>query len=352
MSERDTERKGTTDMRERSASPTSAAAAADADRIDGAAAASTACEPAPPPPPSLTLRATRALLYGFAALPLIVARDLGRAIGWSADLAQLRVARTTDLNLRRCFPTLPRAQRRHLARQSLAETGALAAELGLVWLASPPRALARVRRVEGIDRLDGAAALGRGVLLLVPHLGNWELLNLWLAARGPFTALYAPARDASLGEWIRHCRERSGARLVPTDAGGIRLLLRALRRGETVAILPDQVPPRDGGVHAPFFGADALTMTLVSRLLRSTGATPLMGCALRDPAGFVVRFSSPRADLDHPEPAVAARALNESIEDLVRPALAQYQWDYKRFKRPPTGMADPYRRPGQSPRKR
>lgn len=298
-----------------------------------------------PPSPSTTLRLTRLLLQGLAALPLLFARDLGRAMGLSADLAQLRIARTTDMNLRLCFPALPTSQRRRLARRSLAETGALAAEMGLVWLGSPPRALARVRRVDGLQALDDAERTRRGVLLLVPHLGNWELLNLWLAARCPFTALYAPARDPSLGDWIRRCRERSGARLVPTDASGIRSLVRALRRGETVGILPDQVPPRAGGVHAPFFGAEALTMTLVARLLRSTGATPLMGTALRHPAGFTLRFSAPRAGLDHADPAVAARALNESIEDVVLPALEQYQWDYKRFKRPPDGRADPYGRP-------
>mgnify|MGYP005841894321 CR=1 FL=1 len=297
----------------------------------------------PPLGPSFILRATRLVLRCLGALPLTVAQDVGRAIGLVADLLPLGIARTTDRNLRICFPALDRPQRRALARRSLAETGALAAELGLVWLAGPPRALTHLRRADGVELLDRATRRGRGVLLLVPHLGNWELLNLWLAARGPFTALFAPARDPSLGEWIRHCRERSGARLVPTDAAGLRILLRALRSGETVAILPDQVPLRAGGVYAPFFGADALTMTLVGRLLRSSGATPLMGCALRIPGGFSLHFSDPEAGLADPDPTVAARALNASIEPLVRAAPAQYQWDYKRFKHPPPGREDPYR---------
>ncbi|HSG88436.1 MAG TPA: lysophospholipid acyltransferase family protein [Pseudomonadales bacterium] len=304
-------------------------------------------EATPTLPRSPLAVATRALLAGLDALPLVVARDLGRALGTLADLAQLRMAQTSRRNLELCFPDLPAVERRRLARRSLAETGALAAELGTVWRAHPRRALARIGGSDGMDRFRARQAQGRGVLVLVPHLGNWEMLNLWLADQGPFTALYEPMRDPALDAWIRERRQRSGARLVPASAGGIRVLLRALRAGETVGILPDQVPPRGGGVHAPFFGAEALTMTLVSRLLRATGAAPLMATALRSPAGYGLHFLEPRAGLDAADPRAAASALNASVEDCVALSPAQYQWDYKRFKGPPEGVSNPYGRPGR-----
>lgn len=301
---------------------------------------------------SAPLRLTRLALALCAALPLPVARNLGRAVGRLADLLSLRAARTTRRNLLLCDPTGDRVAQRRLARRALAETGALAAEMGLAWTAPAADAVARVQRCDGLARFEAAQARGRGVLLLVPHLGNWEILNLWLAARGPLTALYEPARDAALDAWLRDGRQRSGARLVPTDPGGLRALLRALGAGQTVGILPDQVPDRRAGVHAPLFGVPALTMTLVRRLLRATGAEPLLACALRTPDGFEVRFLEPAAGLEDADPRVAARALNASVESCVALAPEQYQWDYKRFKLPPPGVANPYDRPGRRRRRR
>ncbi|MDZ7825461.1 MAG: hypothetical protein U5R48_04865 [Gammaproteobacteria bacterium] len=136
--------------------------------------------------------------------------------------------------------------------------------------------------------------------------------------------------------------ERTGARLVPTDAGGIRALLQALRSGGMAGILPDQVPPRGAGRHASFLGRPALTMTLVQRLLRSTGAEALMATALRVPDGFQLHFRRPVAGLDAADPRRAARALNASVEECIALAPAQYQWSYKRFKHPPPGSPDPY----------
>jgi len=215
-------------------------------------------------------------------------------------------------------------------------------EMGLVWRAPPQQALAGVHRIRGGELLDSAVESGRGLLILCPHLGNWELLNLWLASRGPFTALYEPLRDPALNAWIRRARQRTGARLVPTDAGGIRSLLRTLRSGGMAAVLPDQVPPRGAGRHAPFLGHPALTMTLVQRLLRATGAQALMATALRVPEGFELHFRRPVAGLDDADPQRAARALNASVEGCIALAPAQYQWSYKRFKHPPAGRLDPY----------
>jgi KDO2-lipid IV(A) lauroyltransferase len=290
-------------------------------------------------------RAAALALGACAALPLPLARALGRGLGRLAGLAGLREARTTRQNLDLCFPHEPPSVRARLARRSLAETGALATELGLAWCRPPAAALSTVREVRGAELLEDAARARRGVLLLAPHQGNWEVLNLWLAARGPFLALYEPARDAALDAWIRTRRERSGARLVPTDAGGIRELLRALRGGATVGILPDQVPPRSGGVHVPFFDQPALTMTLVPRLLRATGAAAVVGVAERIPGGFRIVVEPAPPGLDDADPRRAARTLNEAVETVVRRSPAQYQWDYKRFKRPPAGHPAPYRRP-------
>lgn len=284
------------------------------------------------------LLAMRAGLTALGALPLGWSRGLGRGSGHLTAGGGTAAFRIICRNLELAFPDRPLAARLDLARRSMQDAGALIGELGLVWQARPAHALAAIRTVRGADLLHGQG----GCLVLAPHVGNWELLSLWLAHQGPFTALYDAAGPPRIMAWLRQQRMRGGARLEPIGPGGLRAVIAALRAGEHVGLLPDQVPQRDAGVHVPFFGAPALTMTLVQRLIRRTGARPVFAAAVRVPEGFELRFS-PARGLDAADPEQAARALNVGIEDLLRPVLSQYLWAYKRYKRPPPGMADPYR---------
>lgn len=268
-------------------------------------------------------------------------RRLGRLLGSLAWLVRSEPARITEMNLRRCFPQLDRRALKDLARSSLQHSAMLLTEMGTVftWPVEEWRRLAR--SVEGEQLLAGRD--GRGVLILVPHYGNWEFLALVLGQYS-VTALYDPPRQPALEPLIREARSRAGATLLPIDAGGLRGFYHALRSGGVTALLPDQVPERRAGVYAPFFGVPALTMTFAHRLLRRTDARAVLGAAVRCDGGFDIRFSELDAAIRDPDPAVSAAAMNASIEALVRTDPAQYQWEYKRFKRQPRGAANPYPR--------
>ena len=109
-------------------------------------------------------------------------------------------------------------------------------------------------------------------------------------------------------------------------------------------ILPDQEPLKKYGVTAPFFGVPALTMTLVSRILRRTGARALYVFAERRPAGrFRVRFLEAPDGLDDADETAAAERLNRGVEACVRLCPEQYLWSYKRFKTAPPGELTPYK---------
>lgn len=284
------------------------------------------------------LVALRGGLTLMRTLPLGWSRRLGRTAGRVAAAVDAAPFRISWRNLELAFPDRPFEDRLALARRSLQEAGALAGELGLLWQAPPAHALATISHIHGASCLQTPG----GCLVLGPHVGNWELLNLWLASQGPFTALYDPVGPPRIMAWLRRQRARGGARIEPIGPAGLRAVVSALRAGERVGLLPDQVPARHAGVHVPFFGAQALTMTLVQRLLRRTGARAVFAAALRGPEGFELRFDEAEG-LHAGDPEQAARALNMGIEDLLRPVLSQYLWAYKRYKRPPQGMPDPYR---------
>lgn len=291
----------------------------------------------------LTALAFSASLTALSLLSLKAQRRIGRWLGRLAWRLRVDSARTTYRNLAICFPGDDEDRRCRLARASLEHTGMLAAELGALYRWPEPRWRGLVVSVEGSERIDAALAERRGVLILVPHFGNWEMLALVLG-RYRVTALYDPPRLRALEPLIRRARSRAGATLLPIDAGGLRSFYRALAAGQVAALLPDQVPERQAGVYADFFGHPALTMTFAHRVLQRSDARVLLGAAVRCGGGFHVRFVEPAGNLRDPDPVCSAAAMNRAIEQLVRSDPAQYQWEYKRFKRQPRGRQDPYLR--------
>jgi len=284
-------------------------------------------------------RLTYALLWLLGRLPLRALHALGDAIGWLWWRVGFRETQVTAINLRLCLSELDDAQRQLLLRGTLAQTGRTATELCWLWTRAATTVNPHIRVVEGEKLFLDAIAAGRGVLIAAPHLGAWEALNLYLSRTAPVAILYRPPRQAWVEGLINRCRGRFGAEPVRAEAAGVRTLLKRLKDGGVVGILPDQQPKVGEGEFAPFFGQTALTMSLFPKLAQRTGAKVLFAWAerLSGGNGFAVRF------LDRGE-IHDATAMNAAIEGLARSAPAQYQWTYKRFGIQPDGMKSPYRR--------
>ncbi len=288
-------------------------------------------QPAPPRTLEWTLRI-------LARLPLPVLHGIGATLGTALTHLPNRARRIAEINLHLCFPDREDAEQRRLLRDALRETCKTALEIAPVFKRPPEQVTAWVRRVHGHEHFERAVAEGRGVLLLAPHIGCWELLNLWVAARQPLTALYRPPRQPALEPILLAGRSRNGARLLPAGPQGVRGLLRALGRREVVGILPDQEP--DGSEpFAPFFGVPAKTMTLAGRIAGRSRAVPLFAFAERLPLGrgYDLHFMPADPAVADPDPATATAALNRGVEACVHRAPAQYQWTYKRFNTQPDG---------------
>ncbi len=278
-------------------------------------------------------------LRALARLPLPLAHALGALLGWLVAYLPSRHRAITRRNLALCFPALGERERRVLARRSLVETGKTVLEMPRVWLTPGETALGLIREVSGEELVREAVAGGRGAIAVSPHLGNWELCGLYLSARYGITSLYRPPRASRWAAMVRAARERMGARLVPTDAKGIKTLYQALGRNEMIGILPDQDPRQGAGAFAPFFGVAANTMTLLPRLVGKSGAPVIFCFAERLPRGqgFHLHFLPAPEGIGDSDPQVAAAALNRGVEACVRLRPEQYQWSYKRFRTRPEG---------------
>lgn len=257
----------------------------------------------------------------------------------------------TRLNLMTCYPQLSEEALGDWARESVQHTFLMFFEIAQLkhW---PLEKLEHNLRVRGEHILTQAKSSGRGVLCLVPHLGNWELLCAYLGSRHDLAALYDPPKVRSLEALIVEARERFKGKMYPIGVAGLRGALRHLKSGGLLAVLPDQVPGGDAGVYADFFGQPALTMKLVDQLMAKAEPKPVLAWVKRVETGPTYEYELCFEALDlSRDPSLDRRAqqiktatsVNAAIERAINETPVQYQWEYKRFKRP-RGQTSLYRR--------
>ena len=281
------------------------------------------------------------LLKLLARLPLPVLHGLGIALGWIIYLSPGRHSARMRNNLYESRLCTPGRDCKRLLRQSIGEAGKAIVELIPMWLRPYDKVLKLVKGTSGWEHVDAALAAGRGVILIGPHIGCFEIISLYCASRHPFTAMYKPPRKPVLAKLMLEGRQRGQATLVPTDLSGVRAQLAALKRHEAIGILPDQVASKGDGVWAPFFGRPAYTPTLVASLQRKTGAAAFFVAAERLSWGRGYHLHIFPVHDDFPEDkAAAATVINQEVEALVRHFPAQYLWSYNRHKQP-GGVAPP-----------
>ena len=279
----------------------------------------------------------KAIFSLLGALPLPLNHALGTVLGWLLWMLSSRHRRIVGENLGRYFLHSGKVPDAAFKRRVIAELGKGVSELVFAWTSPLPRIYGVLRGATGWEHVDAAKAAGRPVILVTPHLGCYDIAGRYAETRVPITALYRPPKLAWLEPIMQAGRVRGGATTAPADASGVRQLLKTLKSGGNIMILPDQVPAPDvggDGVWADFFGAPAYTMTLLPRLAESTNAVVLFFFAERLSwgGGYHVHVAPP---LEYPKDKhAAAQETNRAVEHLISLAPTQYLWGYNRYKHP------------------
>jgi KDO2-lipid IV(A) lauroyltransferase len=280
-----------------------------------------------------------AFIYVMSFFPLRWLHYCGRFIGYSLWRLHARSAKIAKINLTYCFPKKSPQIIDDLCRRSLMVYGETLLEIPMAWHWSKKRVNNRIIDIQGIDYLLEASKTKQGILLIVPHYGNWEILNHFLNQHVNLTAMYKPAKIKALDQYILKKRLRITHQLVPTNRKGVNLIFRAVKSGQCIAILPDQEPiEKNGGVYAPFFKKTTLTSILACQIAKKTQAHLLCCYAKRLKNGcysIVIRPANPMIR-DH-DPLKAATALNQTIEHCIMDDPEHYLWIYKRFTWLPEG---------------
>ena len=267
------------------------------------------------------------LFRALSRLPLPALHTLGAVLGWTVYLAAPSYRRRLRENIRRAGY----ADHLHAA---IAEAGKSILELPFIWCAAPEHVLATAD-IGNWPVLQEALDAGGGVIMLTPHLGCFEIIAQVVATRIPFTVLYRPPRKAALKPLMEDARSRHNLILAPANLSGVRTLLKTLRKGGTIGLLPDQVPQNGEGVWAEFFGKPAYTMTLPAKMQGMSNAPLILCYAERKPhgRGYLIRFIRfEQSDLM--TPGEQTRAINRAMEAVIALCPAQYFWSYNRYKTP------------------
>lgn len=268
------------------------------------------------------------LLRLFACLPLSVLHTLGRGIGRLIYALPGKYRQRLRANAAQAGYTDP-----GFAGSAAAETGAMILETARIWFRNDASLAQVICDDEYI--VDEARKEGRGLIMLTPHLGSFEITARYYARKHPVTVMFRPPRKPWLAPAMEAARNTSGVTAVPANSQGVRAFVRTLRDKATVGMLPDQAPSQGDGVWAPFFGRQAYTVTLPGKLAHNSNAILILTAGERLPHGRGWRIHHVRVPEPLPESAVdQATLINHAMETLIRRFPEQYLWGYNRYKVP------------------
>ena len=279
----------------------------------------------------------RGAAAGLGGIPWPAARGCGAGLGSALRLLGVRRA-VARANLALAFPEQEPAWRERVLASHYRELGRVAAEY-----AHLPRLAARPReqvfaRFEGEEHALDARALGRGVIFLTGHMGNFEVGAAALARLMPVALLVKPLSNPGAEAWLSAIRRGSGFELLPIGLG-VRGAIKWLRKGGALAMLGDQDARRDG-VFVPFFGRLASTPAGPAWFSLASGAPIVFGTCLRAGDGrHEMRIQPPITPRGEAGDAAAVRALTAChtrvLEAAVRERPEAWFWLHRRWKTSP-----------------
>jgi KDO2-lipid IV(A) lauroyltransferase len=263
--------------------------------------------------------------FGYLSLRLL--HDLGTALGLLLFSCMHQTKKRTIENISQSQLAKNRADVNEMARNSFIELGKAMLETPMIWQKKEADLLPLMQKIHGWEFVDNALQTGKGIIFLTPHLGCFEITSIYYGSQHPITVLYRPPKLKWLENFILKGRNRTGVTLAAANTDGVRKLVQALKRGEAIGILPDQIPAAGEGEWADFFGKPAYTMSLASKLAVKTGATVIMsfGERLENGAGYALH-------LNIVDSIATPTLLNKAIEQQISQKPSQYLWSYNRYK--------------------
>ena len=270
----------------------------------------------------------------IALLPLWLLQNLALMIAFILNLFNSSIKRITSINIQLAYPDMSTTAKRQLVSQSIRSQCLTYIEFIKCWGMPPSYSLSLLKNIYGENILMEALANKKGVIVVVPHFGCWELLNAWLNLYTEPMIMYKPNKNKGINRYLLEAREKFNATLVPTDETGIRAIFKHLKQGGLTVILPDHLPKPSGGIYSNFFGQNTLSITLVSKLAAKTQCNVIGLSCIRQPnlQYFDVHCQTLADEILSKDLQCSVDTLNIAMQEIINQAPEQYIWSYKRFR--------------------
>ncbi|WP_173910285.1 lysophospholipid acyltransferase family protein [Acinetobacter sp. Marseille-Q1618] len=279
---------------------------------------------------------TTRLLHFFGRQPILFSRFYARILAGIVNLLHVsKTSKTIRLNIEICLPQLSKQERERITRAAIRNELQSYMEFFSIWGSSTQKNISRIRQIHGEHLVHEALAEGKGLVLIVPHFGTWEIMNAWFAQHTQMTIMYKPIKNPDADDFVREARSREQAHLVPTDESGVRQIFKALKQGGTTVILPDHTP-HVGGEMIDYFGIPLASSNLSAKLIQKTKAKSLLLYAIRNESDDFDMFIEPMDEQIYQGSANdGTRVIHQALEHLIERFPQHYHWSYKRFKANP-----------------
>jgi Kdo2-lipid IVA lauroyltransferase/acyltransferase len=285
---------------------------------------------------SRTISSNYRLIKLLSRQPIQLGRFLARMVAGLVNTFQLsKLSKIISLNIQIAFPDMDQQQRQQLTKKAIRNELTSYFEFLSIWGASNQKNIQRIQKIHGEHYLHEALADKKGVVLVIPHFGTWEVMNSWLSQYTQMTILYKPVKNPDADQFVRDARSREQAHLVPTDESGVRQIFKALKQGGTTAILPDHTPDH-GGDMVDYFGIPLASSSLSAKLIQKTKAKALLIYTMRnDQDGFDMYIEPINPQIYEGPAENGTRIIHQSLEQLIQRYPEHYHWSYKRFRANP-----------------
>ncbi|GGI60819.1 lipid A biosynthesis acyltransferase [Acinetobacter vivianii] len=261
---------------------------------------------------------------------------MARMVAGLVNTFQLsKLSKIISLNIQIAFPDMDQQQRQQLTKQAIRNELTSYFEFLSIWGASNQKNIQRIQKIHGEHYFHDALLEKKGLVLVIPHFGTWEVMNSWLSKYTQMTILYKPVKNPDADQFVRDARSREQAHLVPTDESGVRQIFKALKQGGTTAILPDHTPDH-GGDMVDYFGIPLASSSLSAKLIQKTKAKALLIYTMRnDQDGFDMYIEPINPQIYEGPAENGTRIIHQSLEQLIQRYPEHYHWSYKRFRANP-----------------
>lgn len=279
---------------------------------------------------------TTRLLNFFSRQPILFSRFFAKILAGIINTLHItKTSETIRLNIEICLPELEAKQREYITRSAIRNELQSYMEFFTIWGSTNQKNISRIHQIQGEAYFHAALAEQKGLILIAPHFGTWEIMNAWFAQYTQMTIMYKPIKNADADNFVRVARSREQAKLVPTDESGVRQIFKALKTGGTTVILPDHTP-NVGGDMIQYFGVPLASSNLSAKLIQKTKARALLVYAIRNESDDFNMFIEPINEHIYSGSADdGTRVIHQTLEDLIRRHPEHYHWSYKRFKANP-----------------